>query len=119
MTATELTGRRCRCAACAECFSRERASERHRIGGYAKPGELHGTRRCLTIAEMTLRGWQHNGDGDWIMERIDSAGRSRVRVGDALSTTPLPGHVGKRHSRAPATVRRMPHGRATHGPYPS
>lgn len=120
MSAPELGGRRCQCRACGECFSRERAFDRHRVGRYAKPGELHGARRCLTVAEITARGWQRNAAGDWIMERMDNAGRSRIRAGDALPVTPLPAHGGKPRSRAtPAATGRTSSGRASHGPHPS
>ena len=82
MTAAELAGKRCQCCACGETFSRLRAFDRHRVGQCAKPGVWRGSRRCLTPAEMKAKGWQRNAAGDWIMEPLDDAGRTRTRRSD-------------------------------------
>jgi len=57
-----LTGRRCQCCACGECFNSETAFDRHRRGRLDK-GEQ---RRCANPAELAARGWARNGRGFWI-----------------------------------------------------
>ena len=79
----KLTGRRCQCCGCGEYFNGERGFDRHRVG-------VHGVnRRCLSIAEMTARGWYRNAAGFLAMTRLDSAGRARIRPAQA-SPAPLP-----------------------------
>lgn len=65
-TAPKLAGNRCKCTACGDCFNSDSVFARHRVGPYAKPGEWQGSRRCLTAAEMTSKGWSRNGAGFWI-----------------------------------------------------
>lgn len=78
-----LTGRRCQCCGCGEYFNGERGFDRHRIGA-------HGVnRRCLSVAEMTARGWHRNAARFWAMTRLDSASRARIRPAQA-SPAPLP-----------------------------
>jgi hypothetical protein len=106
MNASKLTGRACRCAACGEYFSRERAFDRHRTGTYAAPGQWQGGRRCLTVAEMMERGWRRNGAGCWTMEPLDSAGRDRMRAIRSPAATPVPEGGRKRvHKCVPASSR--------------
>ena len=95
----KLTGRRCQCCGCGEYFNGERGFDRHRVG-------VHGVnRRCLTVAEMTARGWYRNAAGFLAMTRLDSAGRARIRPAQA-SPAPLP------LSEARAPDSRLPAGAA-------
>lgn len=79
MTGPTLGEARCQCAACGELFNRTRVFDRHRVGEYAKAGEWAHHRRCLTVAEMTARGWRRNAAGFWVMDALDAAGRARTR----------------------------------------
>lgn len=79
----KLTGARCQCCACGECFNRDRAFDRHRIG------QIGVDRRCLTATEMTARGWHRNAAGFWIMDAMDSAARAQLRPALARPA-PLP-----------------------------
>lgn len=63
MTPPRLTGGRCQCEACGECFGSERAFDRHRAGRYAEPGEWQGTRHCLPIADLLAKGWSRDARG--------------------------------------------------------
>jgi hypothetical protein len=56
-----LRGDHCRCGSCGQWFNCTKAFDRHRVGDY--PG-----RRCLSIAEMRVRGMTINGGGWWITE---------------------------------------------------
>lgn len=106
MIAPNLTGHACRCAACGEYFSRERAFDRHRIGSYAPPGQWQGSRRCLTVAGMMERGWRRNAAGCWTMEPLDAAGRSRISRAHPPTATPVAGTGKARvHRHVPATYR--------------
>ena len=62
MIAPKLTGNRCQCPTCGECFTSTRAFDRHRIGSYAKPNQPN-TRRCLTANEMDAAGFERNARG--------------------------------------------------------
>jgi len=62
MTAPKLTGNRCQCPTCGECFTSTRAFDRHRSGSYAKPNQPN-TRRCLTADEMDTAGFDRNARG--------------------------------------------------------
>lgn len=59
MTAPKLTGGRCQCTACGECFTSERTFDKHRVGQFGSD------RRCLTVAEMVAAGWATNARGFW------------------------------------------------------
>lgn len=77
MTGPTLGEARCQCAACGELFNRTRVFDRHRVGEYAKAGEWVHNRRCLTVAEMTARGWRRNAAGFWVMDALEGAGLAR------------------------------------------
>lgn len=51
----------CLCGECGEYFNSVSAFDKHRTGNYSD-----GTRRCLTQAELTAKGWAHNARGLWI-----------------------------------------------------
>lgn len=91
-----LTGRRCQCCGCGEYFNGERGFDRHRVGE-------HGVnRRCLTVDEMTARGWHRNGAGFWSMTRLDSAGRARIRAARVTAAPSPHPEAGATNSRGPA-----------------
>jgi hypothetical protein len=74
----KLTGARCRCSACGECFNSVTVFDAHRAGSYE-------VRRCLTVIAMTARGWLHNDAGFWIRcEKADSGLHVTRRSGDRL-----------------------------------
>lgn len=60
-----LTGRMCQCNACGHTFGGERGFDLHRVGGYAPPGSMQGTRRCLTADEMMAAGMTQDERGLW------------------------------------------------------
>lgn len=95
-----LIGSRCRCPTCGEWFNSTSTFDRHRVGPWTDRG-TH--RRCLSVAEMTERGWSLNAKGFWIERRravpsLDAPRRSRNR--------PAPG-VGRRPPRGPAPTREV------------
>ena len=61
-----VSGSRCECAACGQRFNRVSTFDKHRVGEFAKPGESHNTRACLSIDEMQAKGWLVNRAGYWI-----------------------------------------------------
>lgn len=58
----KLTGNRCQCAGCGDYFNSTSTFDRHRAGAY----DTRTSRRCLSPAELILRGWSRNGGGFWI-----------------------------------------------------
>jgi hypothetical protein len=56
MATLKLTGRRCECPACNQLFNSVFAFDAHRVGAAGAKG-----RRCLTVAELTARGWRQCG----------------------------------------------------------
>jgi hypothetical protein len=79
-TKPTLTGNRCQCSACGEYFNSSTAFDRHRVGSFQ-----HRTRRCLSIPEMTARGFCKNPAGFWMTEsrkaRADRGAASANRRG--------------------------------------
>lgn len=73
MTGPRLTGNRCQCPTCGLPFSSVREFDRHRVGSYAKPGQVKGYRRCLTVAELAARSWQTNARGFYMQPRLERA----------------------------------------------
>ncbi len=59
MNAPKLTGNRCQCTACGECFNGVQPFDKHRTG---EPGL---NRRCLTVPEMIAVGFIRNVRGFW------------------------------------------------------
>jgi hypothetical protein len=55
----KLTGNRCQCPACGECFNSVFGFDRHRVGGW-------DNRRCLSIAAMLDKGFSRASSGFWI-----------------------------------------------------
>jgi hypothetical protein len=55
----KLTGRKCQCPTCFECFKSEAAFNKHRVGKIEK-------RRCLSLKAMEKRGMLVR-DGFWIL----------------------------------------------------
>ncbi len=80
----KFSGDRCRCPMCGEYFNSTRAFDRHRTGTY-QPLE----RRCLTTAEMEVRGMSRNVRGFWITSPMAILG-ARSRTGAEIGTDPLP-----------------------------
>ncbi|MGH8110458.1 MAG: hypothetical protein ACREPL_00735 [Rhodanobacteraceae bacterium] len=97
MTAPKLTGTRCQCPTCGECFNGLAGFDAHRIGPYGDD------RRCLTVAEMQARGWIPNAAGFWVTDshaqRI--ARRSAAGVQGARATEAMQLH--RRAAGAPET----------------
>jgi hypothetical protein len=56
-------GKRCQCARCGEYFNSVTIFDLHRYGRYTFDP---ATRRCLTGAQMTAKGWGKNPAGFWI-----------------------------------------------------
>jgi len=93
MTGPDLTSGRCQCAGCGLPFTSTREFDRHRVGTYAKPGEVRGLRRCLTPTELEARGWRINPRGFWMQPRPQRApaGTQGPRV--APPATHVPGAI--------------------------
>lgn len=94
-----LTVSRCQCTACGEYFNSTSTFDRHRLGDYAKPGQLKGNRRCLFVSDLLAKGWGRNAAGFWI-ERAREA--STARGGGRNATLPATG--------VPPVVHQAPHG---------
>ena len=62
----KLTGDKCQCTACGEHFNSTYAFDRHRTGEY----DHQGSRRCLSVAEMTEIGFSKTARGYWIRTRM-------------------------------------------------
>lgn len=75
-----VTGNRCQCPTCGGYFNGVQPFDMHRIGRYAKPGEWHGNRRCLAVAEMEARGWVRNAAGFWCERATKPHTRPRAPV---------------------------------------
>lgn len=61
-----LTGSRCQCRGCFEYFNSSGVFALHRVGDWKNNG---ANRRCLTVEEMTARGWLKNAPSFWIRSR--------------------------------------------------
>ena len=84
-----LTGSRCQCPACGEYFNSTSTFDRHRVGDFAKPGQLMGTRRCLFVSDLVAKGWGRNAAGFWI-ERAREVATARAGGHNATqAATPL------------------------------
>lgn len=57
---------KCKCSVCGEYFNSTYAFDSHRTGPF---GEKWRERRCLTVAEMTEKGFSLNSTGHWITKR--------------------------------------------------
>lgn len=83
----KLAGSRCQCPACGEYFNSTTAFDRHRVGSHQ-----HRTRHCLSISEMTARGFCKNPAGFWMTEsreaRADRGTASANRRGSAPKMYP-------------------------------
>lgn len=93
MTAPKLTGNRCQCTACGEYFNGMQPFDKHRIGPF------DDTRRCLTVPEMTARGWTRNAAGFWC-ERANSLAKPCAHGFVASRGTPAIVTQGAEHARA-------------------
>lgn len=83
MSGPKLTGNRCQCPTCGECFGSVRGFDRHRVGEYV-PGE----RRCLSLSEMRSMGWAMDGRGFLLTPDPRRAGAALQRHISALPATP-------------------------------
>lgn len=70
--------KRCICYGCRQRFNSASVFDAHRIGDWKERGS---NRRCLTIAEMTARGWLQNAAGYWIRERMPIVARPAYTSG--------------------------------------
>ena len=61
----------CHCTACGLTFRSETGFTAHRVGDYSQ-----GRRpRCLTVDELTARGWLPNAAGYWVTKAYDGPER--------------------------------------------
>ncbi len=94
----KLTGNRCRCPACGEHFNGTAGFDFHRVGE-------HGVnRRCLTVAEMTAKGYGRNTAGFWVTDshaqraaRRTAGGVSGARAADPVPTASVSAHAAALH----------------------
>jgi hypothetical protein len=86
MAVPKLTGDRCLCGACGEFFNRASTFTAHRTGPFAPIGRPD-TRRCLTVAEMQVRGWSRDAAGFWRPGASQSPARRR-RIGETAAISP-------------------------------
>jgi hypothetical protein len=94
MTAPRLTGSRCVCRGCGQCFNSIFAFDLHRVG---KPE----ARRCLSNDEMVEAGMTRNAGGFWV-SRVMPTHRARAvtrQIPADLRGTPVPTHRGEFTSR--------------------
>lgn len=87
----QLTGGRCQCPACGEYFSSVREFDRHRVGNFAESGQLMHTRRCLTVAELSARGWRRDARGFRMQGRPRRTLAEAVMPSQATVTKEAPG----------------------------
>jgi hypothetical protein len=95
-----LTGNRCQCPTCGGYFNGVQPFDKHRIGRYAKPGEWHGNRRCLAVAEMEARGFIRNAAGFWC-DRASAEHAMRPRA-HGFAARPAHGAMVDTHPAAEA-----------------
>jgi hypothetical protein len=71
------------CSACGADFTSVELFDRHRVGTheYLFAPERPDGRRCLTVEEMTGRGWEQNDRGRWLDPA--RAERARARFAEA------------------------------------
>lgn len=86
-----LKGARCQCTDCGLHFTSVREFDRHRAGGYAKPGEWKGERYCRTLVELVAEGWREDDRGFLFKGRPE---RAQAAISDhgrgrAVATTVL------------------------------
>lgn len=83
-----LNGRHCRCEACQQLFNSASVFDAHRVGDWKERGSH---RRCLTVAEMSGKGWLTNAAGFWISGRMPMMPRfaSASHAGAAIGADPL------------------------------
>ncbi len=78
------------CSGCGETFASLGAHKKHRVGGYGGPiylvvdgkqtakviGRSPSTRRCLTVEEITAKGWTRNEKGWWLTNDFDARAKA-------------------------------------------
>lgn len=62
---TNLTGQKSECTACGLLFTHTYGFDAHRVGPYT-------ARRCLTVEELTAKGYAANGAGFWRKPKPES-----------------------------------------------
>ncbi len=89
MTSRRLTGSRCLCRGCGECFNSVFSFDRHRVW------DSPVVQRCLTHKEMVGKGMSIAASGFWITEphRKHRVKRVTSQIPAALRDTPV-GHQG-------------------------
>lgn len=68
---------KCRCAACGEYFARSGLFTKHRVGNWQERG---ANRRCLTVAQMSKRGWKMDAEGFWRGPPMSAKVASTIRA---------------------------------------
>lgn len=71
---------RCQCRTCGEFFNSPSVFDEHRVRG-----------TCLTVAEMTIRGWLVNAAGLWV-SRLHGETRAEARTRGQNSRLPAGPH---------------------------
>ena len=107
----KLTGNRSRCQGCGEHFNSAWTFDGHRVGPYAPITEPN-TRRCLTVAEMTGKGWSLNDGGFWISAKrgaLALTARARAAIGTGAASGPGLGALAPLLARG-ALTETTPHG---------
>jgi hypothetical protein len=72
----------CRCGACGEHFRSSGTFGLHRVGDWENRG---AHRRCLSVTEMTARGWLKD-NGYWIRGRMPASASTRLRPAEIVIT---------------------------------
>lgn len=61
---------KCKCSVCGEYFKTSTLFEFHRVGSFGKTIRDPGTRRCLTVQEMTKKKLKKNREGYWVRNTL-------------------------------------------------
>lgn len=106
MSRPRLTGNRCECPSCGLLFTGIREFDRHRVGAFVKLAGGGHSRRCLSPAELVVRGWRQNDRGFWLRVRLEGAPAQQKDGVPGCIARGVAGSPNKAASRAraPASV---------------
>ena len=74
----KLKNGRNECPACGLLFFSTSAFELHRVGKFGVGADSRDRRRCLTEAEMRVKGMSTTGDGFWIERSMTVGALNRL-----------------------------------------